>query len=77
MLMVVATWFCSVPSAPIAVQLRTNCVQLCTQMSSWAVLTTGQDPWWVVGFFKEQKITWLVFSACGLQHHRLENILLI
>lgn len=39
----------------IAVQLRTNCIQLCTQMSSWAVLTIGQDPWWVVFFFLKSK----------------------
>lgn len=70
-------FFFSVPSIPIAVQLCANCIQLCTQMSSWAVLTSGQDPWWVVFFFKEQKITWFVFSACGLQHHQLEYVLLI
>lgn len=48
MLLAVATRFCSVPSAPVAVQLHTNHIQLCTQMSSWAVLTIGQGPWWVV-----------------------------
>lgn len=55
MLLVVAAWFCSVPSTPIAAQLCTNCIQLCTQMSSWAVWTIGQNPWWVMFLFLKSK----------------------
>lgn len=38
----------------------------------WAKSLVGD-----VFVFKEQKITWLGSPACSLQHHWLENILLI
>lgn len=41
-------------------------------LDHWAKSLVGD-----VFVLKEQKITWLGLPACGLQHHWLENILLI